>query len=150
MDIIYHDVGGSHSVVVASALHLKKLDPDKLPTKEDLNKLSMFDRIQKEDYGHLIYQGDDEFGNSVYTVGCKYSSKISLKLLKDIYKLVGDENNLMLVDTRPTINILMKLGGFLSRGVGLRMIGRPIVTKGTLQAYFQIVQLVSNLKKKLQ
>ncbi|MCK8817237.1 DUF3189 family protein [Natroniella sulfidigena] len=151
MDIIYHDVGGTHSVIVASAIHLNKLPTDKRPTKEEILNLPRFDKVNQQEHGHLLYQGDDEFGNSVYTVGYKYSSKIALPLIKDTYNLIGNANDdLLLVDTKPTINYTMKIGGFLSRSLGIVGVGRPIVTNGVLNAYSKIVKLVVDVKRKLE
>ncbi|GAB6100742.1 DUF3189 family protein [Halanaerocella petrolearia] len=150
MDIIYHDIGGAHSVATAAAIHLNKIPSDSKPTKEELLSLPTFDKVKKQDLGHLLYQGDDEFDNSVYTLGYKYSSKITLPVIKDTYNLVGDKDDLLLVDTKPTINFLMKVGGFLSRGLGVVSVGRPIVVYGVLQTYPQIAQLVTDVKRQLQ
>ncbi|WP_018248647.1 DUF3189 family protein [Orenia marismortui] len=150
MHIIYHDVGGAHSVAVAAALHLNKLPVNNIPTKEDIISLATFDKIKKKDIGHLIYQGKDEFANQVYTLGYKYSSKIALPLLQDTYALLGKKDDLLLIDTKPTINFLMKVGGFTSRGLGISSLGRPIVTRGVLKAYPKLVELVSNVKRNLK
>ncbi len=149
MHIIYYDVGGAHSVAVASALHLHKLPIDHKPNKDDILSLPTFDKVKTEDIGHLIYQGDDEFGNQVYTLGCKYYRDIVLATLEDTYNLVGNRKNLLLIDTKPTINTIMKIGGYTSRVLGLMTIGRPIVVRGVLKAYPQLVNLVTGVKKKL-
>ncbi|OCL26116.1 hypothetical protein U472_08860 [Orenia metallireducens] len=150
MDIIYHDVGGTHSVAVASALHLNKLPMDRTPNKDEILSLPTFDKLKTKDLGHLIYQGEDEFGNQVYTLGCKYAEKFVIPAIKDTYNLLGDEEELMLVKTKSTINFTMKVGGYTSRALGLMTIGRPIVTQGVLKAYPKIVELVSEVKRELK
>ncbi|WP_027340285.1 DUF3189 family protein [Halonatronum saccharophilum] len=150
MEIIYHDSGGSHSVAIAANLHLNNLPMDRVATKEEVLSLPTFDKIKTKDIGHLLYQGDDEFGNSVYTLGCKRAEKVAKPLIKDTYSLLGDEKNIKLVDTRPAITPTMMLGGFLSRGLGLAPIGRPIVTNGALKTYPNIVEIVRNVKRNLQ
>ena len=150
MDIIYHDFGGTHSVAVASALHLGQLPTDEKPTKQDIQSLPTFDQVSSQELGHLIHQGTDEFDNDVYTVGYKKQSQIALPLIKNTYNLTGNLEELLLVDTKPTINYTMVLGGVLSRRLGLVKLGRPIVTAGVLKAYPKIVELVKDVKNKLK
>jgi hypothetical protein len=105
------------------------LSPNKIPTKEDLQNLPTFDKIQKKDIGHLIYIGKDEFNASVYTLSRQRSEKIVIPAIKDIYRISnGSLDGLYLVDTSPSVNVLMKIGGALSRRFKCVSVGRPIVT----------------------
>lgn len=148
MMVIYHDVGGAHSVATAAYIHIKKLPMDRVPDSSELLAMPTFDKIEKKDIGHLIYIGDDEFGAKVYTLARKYKPELVIPAITDMYCLLnGGRKGLYLADTTGTINILMKIGGFSSRRLKLISFGRPIVTKGTLKAYMNIASIVQNVKE---
>lgn len=148
--IIYHDVGGTHSTAVAANIHINKLPMNRVPSKEELLKLPTFDKIEKSDLGHIIYVGEDEFGFKVYTLGIKYSIKYTIPAIQDMYSIVHKSSeDLYIIDTYPTVNLLMKIGGFSSRELKLVNFGRPIVTYGTQKAYMNIVNVVKGVKDNL-
>jgi hypothetical protein len=146
--VIYHDVGGAHSSCVCANLHINKLSMDKIPTEEEILSLPTFDKITKADYGRLIYIGTDEFGAKVYTLCRMRSKKYVIPAISDMYQIFnGNMNGFFLADTSPTVNNLMRIGGVSSRIFGLISFGRPIVAKGTLQGYTQMVDLVKTTKE---
>lgn len=146
MIIIYHDVGGAHSTATAANIHINNLPIDRVPDKSELLSLTTFDKINKNQLGHILYIGEDEFGSKVYTIGRKYNPNIVLSAIKDIFNIAGGKEELYIVDTHPTVNVWMKIGGFTSRGLGIVSIGRPIVTYGTLKAYENIADIVKKVK----
>ncbi|MEG6521804.1 DUF3189 family protein [Desulfotomaculum sp. 1211_IL3151] len=150
MHIIYYDVGGAHSVQTAAGIHLNILPQAGTPQPGDLFKMKKFDNITKSDYGRIIFIGTDEQGNRVYTLSCQYASPIVVPAIKDMHRIAGgNPQELLLVSTLGTINLLMKIGGFTSRRLKWVSFGRPIVVKGTLQAYPQIAKLVKEVKAML-
>lgn len=151
MIILYHDVGGTHSTAIAANLHLNKLPMDRVPDKEELLELPTFDKIKKEQLGSIIYIGQDEFGSQVYTLGRKYSVKYTIPAILSMYNIMnGDSSGLYVVDTHPTVNLLMKIGGFSSRALNLVSFGRPIVTYGSQKAYMDIVKIVKQVKQNVK
>lgn len=66
------------------------------------------------------------------------------------YILHGNNKGLFLVDTKPVVNLLMNIGGFTSRKLHWVSFGRPIVTKGTQQAYMNIVNVVKDVKNNIK
>lgn len=151
MIVIYHDVGGAHSSCTAANIHINKLLMDKIPTKEELLSLPTFDKITKKDQGHLLYIGEDEFGSQVYTLSRQYKPQLVIPAITDLYEIIhGNREELFLADTSPTVNNLMKIGGFSSRRLHWVAFGRPIVTKGTLDAYESIVNLVKSVKDEVR
>lgn len=151
MIVVYHDVGGAHSTAVAANIHINKLPMNKIPDKQELLKLPTFDKIEKNQIGRLIYIGEDEFKTKVYTLARKYKPNIVIPAIEDMYSIVhGDNNGLLIVDTKPTVNLLMDIGGFSSRKLHWVSFGRPIVTKGTQQAYMDIVKLVKDVKSNIK
>lgn len=151
MIVIYHDVGGAHSTAVAANIHVNKLPNKKIPDKEQILKLPTYDKISKEQIGHLLYIGEDEFGAKIYTLGRKYSKKHMVAVVTDMFNILKKGNEkLYIVDTHPTVNLWMKIGGFSSRALGLVSFGRPIVTFGTLKAYMNIAEIVENTKQQIK
>jgi len=147
MKIIYYCYGGSHSSVTAAAIHLGYLMPDQKPTPDALMRVPLFDRQTDEDHGKFVLLGQDEMGNEVYTCGCRsLGSKIE-KTLHGIAKITDiPMDDLVFVDTLKGVNNLMRIGGFLSRKLRLVVIGRPIVIKGTRDAFNDFVNIVENVK----
>ncbi|KHD37776.1 hypothetical protein NL50_06250 [Clostridium acetobutylicum] len=151
MLVIYHDVGGAHSTAVAANIHINKLPIDRVPKKEELLKLKTFDKVDKGNMGHLIYIGEDEYKSKIYTIGRQYSANLVIPAIEDMYTILKKNNEeLMIIDTKPTVNTLMKIGGFTSRRLHLVSIGRPIVTYGSLKAYMEIAGIVRGVKNNLK
>lgn len=151
MIVVYHDVGGAHSTAAAANIHINKLPMDRVATKEELLKLPTFDKMTKADMGHLIYIGDDEYKNKVYTLPRQYKPNLVIPAIKDMHSILEPNvDDLIIVDTMPTVNLLMKIGGFSSRRLHWVSFGRPIVIKGTQQAYMDIVNIVKGVKNNLK
>jgi len=151
MIVIYHDVGGAHSTAVAANLHINKLPMDRVPNKEELLDLPTFDKIEKDQIGRLIYIGEDEHKIKVYTLARMYNPNLVVSVINDMYSsLLGNDKGLFIVDTKPTVNLLMNIGGYTSRKLHWVSFGRPIVTKGTQQAYMDIVNVVKNVKNNIK
>lgn len=151
MLVIYHDVGGAHSTQTAAWLHLNRLPTDRTPTAEELMAIPLFDKAEKLDHGRIKLTGVDEWGNNVYTLGREYTDGITVPALEDLHTiLTGSCDDLILVNMKPTINLLMKIGGYSSRRLKFVNLGRPIVIKGTQQAYPNIVRLVESVKNEIR
>lgn len=150
MIVVYHDIGGAHSTAVAANIHINKLPADHVPDKAEVLNLPTFDKIEKKDVGHLIFIGEDEFGAKVYTISRKRKPNLVVPAISDMYNIInGSSEGIYIIDTSPTVNIWMGIGGFSSRTLGLVSFGRPIVTDGTLKAYMDIAKLVEGVKKRI-
>jgi len=150
MYIIYHCVGGAHSSVIASAIHLGLLSIDKRPTVKDILALPFFDTLSKEDQGRIILRGIDKDGNKVCSLSRQFVPHLILTAVQDAWELAGgSRKDLVIVNSMPAVNILMKIGGFSSRRLKLVSFGRPIVAKGTVRAYDDLVKIVKEAKKLL-
>ncbi|SHJ91528.1 Protein of unknown function [Anaerobranca californiensis DSM 14826] len=151
MKVIYNCYGGAHSSVVAGYIHCGLLRKDKIPTKQQLMSLAYYDSQQNLDHGILQYIGIDEQGNEIYSVGLKSERQFSEKCLENIAVIMGiDTDSYIFVDTISKVNWYMRIGGFLSRALGLTIIGRPLVIYGTQRAFFDICQLVEEICEKLR
>ncbi|MBS4534261.1 DUF3189 family protein [Clostridium sp. D2Q-14] len=150
MDIIYHCVGGTHSSVIAASIHLGMLPNKEKPKLKEIINFPFFDRLKKEEQGKIILRGIDEKGNKIYTISRQFVPELVIPAIIDSYKIAGGNlNNLILVNTMSSVNFLMKIGGFSSRRLGLVSFGRPIVAKGTLKAYEDIIKIVKDTKSKI-
>lgn len=150
MKIIYHCYGGAHSSVVAAALHLGQLPPDRMPGPEELVQLPFFDRQRGPEHGYLRLVGIDAGGNEVYIIGRRNNGWLLEKLyyhLMDLFSLPREE--LYLANMMPCVNWYMVVGGFLSRRLGLTWPGRAIVARGAARAYFSIAARVERIKVEL-
>lgn len=150
MHIIYHCVGGAHSSVIASAIHLGMLPRTRVATNSEILSIPYYDNITREHYGRIIHRGIDEYGNNIYTLSRQFSGSLIIRALGDLSViLTGNENNVIFVNVSPAVNASMKIGGFLSRRLRLIWPGRPIVLWGSRRAYMDIVNIVLNIKDKV-
>lgn len=145
MIFIYNCYGGTHSSSIASAIQLGKLPVDRVPSSDEIINTEYFDRLTYKDMGKILYRGTDRWGNKVYTLG-RGTSKVLLPALMNLLNILKSEcglkDEIVLVNASPTVPFLMTMGGFLSRGLKLHFIGRPLLVMGTKQTYFNIVNLV--------
>ncbi len=149
MKVIYHCYGGSHSSVLAAALHLSLIDKTTLPSLDDLLDLPIFDKTSDADFGVIRKVGDDERGHEVYVLGKKNLGDRYTEILEGTADILGVKESLLAVDVITRVNWLMKIGGYSSRKLGLVGLGRFFLLHGTRQAFFQIVNIVEITKTKI-
>ncbi|OPX90468.1 MAG: hypothetical protein A4E53_01020 [Pelotomaculum sp. PtaB.Bin104] len=151
MKIIYHCYGGAHSSVTAASIHLGLLPSDRVPGSESLWQLPFYDRQGNDEHGHFFFIGRDEYGHEVYFTarrGRPVVLEYVLKGLAEIFEIPSSDY--LLVNVMQNVNWTMKLGGYLSRRCGLIKVGRPLVILGTRAAYFQIADLVRQVKNQVK
>ena len=142
MKIIYHCYGGSHSSVMAAALHLGLLAKDRIPTKDELMAIPYFDKTTNADFGSIRFMGIDEYKNEIYVLGKKNMGDRYSNLLMGVAKILGAEEQLLVVNCMNRVNLAMKLGGFSSRKMGVVSLGRPVLVHGSRRAFLELVNLV--------
>lgn len=142
MKIIYHCFGGSHSSVLAAALHLKMVDNSLPPSPDDMMALPYFDKTHDDDFGTIRRMGLDEYGHEVYVLGKKNLGDRCTRMITEVTRLLGVEQEVVAVNCMNRVNLLMMIGGFISRRLGFPRIGRPILFQGTREAFYKIVNLV--------
>lgn len=147
MRIFYHCYGSAHTSVIASAIHVGILPMSRRPDPEEIRRVPNFDKFKNSEIGTPIYIGPDEDGNQVYIIGLATGKKIMAGALLDFLLSGGvREGDVYFADALPGANVLTRIGGFLSRQVGLVRIGRPLCAKGIWQTYPQFVELVRRVK----
>ena len=145
MIIVYHCYGGTHSSVLAAALHTGLISPWRPPGAARLFALPFLDRQDGSNHGQLYFFGTDEKGHHVYVLGRRRDGEM-LSLV--FGGPAGEEpaGDLLLVNAMYCVPPLLKIGGFLSRRLKLTRIGRPLVVAGLRQAYPCLRELVYRVK----
>ncbi len=148
MKVIYHCYGGAHSSVIAAALHLKLIEKHRLPSIEEMMAIPYYDKTDNGDFGSIRFMGIDESGNEVYVLGKKSMGDRYTQILVGVAEILGVGNQIIATDCLNRVNMSMKLGGFLSRRVGLVFPGRPVLLRGTRKAFMTLVNLVETVRIK--
>ncbi|RBP87603.1 uncharacterized protein DUF3189 [Cytobacillus firmus] len=151
MIYIYHDFGGTHTTSLAAAYHLNILsESNTVPSKDEILDVPYFNKLKKKDAGKFIFHGEDDEGNQVYTLG-RRSSKIAVKSLHNFCEMLNSnklmEEKVVLSNTSPVVPFAMTLGGFFSRGLGVDVIGVPLLVNGAQKCCGNITQLVNETKR---
>lgn len=147
--IIYNCFGGAHSSVTAAALHLGLIPEDRPATARELLNIPYYDAQVGKNHGRIRFMGFDSMGNEVYIVGKKNLGAAYEKIMRSLIMLSGEsQEKYHFVNTMPYVNLWMVIGGYLSRRLGWRFPGRPIVIYGTRKAYPRFLHLVKLLKGK--
>ena len=154
MIYIYNDYGGTHTTSLAAAYHLKELEQsERKLTKEEILHVNDFNKLTKKDAGKIIFHGNDENGDSVYTIG-RRSSKLVVPAMKNLIVLIQSKHpfdeQVIFSNTSPTVPIPMTIGGFLSRGLKINFLGVPLLVIGAKQCCNNIFRLVDNTKRVAQ
>lgn len=150
MIVIYNCYGGTHSSILASTIHLKKLSIDRIPTKQEILSIEYFNKLTYRDMGRLIFQGIDDCGNRIYTIG-RGTSKALIPAMRNLAIAMcrdkGIDEHFLFVNCSSTVPPLMTMGGFFSRGLHMDFIGVPLLAAGAMQTYHNIIKLVEKSKE---
>lgn len=150
MIIVYSCYGGAHSSRTAAAIHLGLLPVDRVPDARELLAVPGFDRVEDEGLGIAELAGVDEDGHTVYVLGRGPGAGTIERAFRSGFQAGGgDPGQLVFVNTLTTVNLLMRVGGFLSRRLGWVRVGRPLVVLGTRRAYPALVRLVRMTRRSL-
>ena len=91
-------------------------------------------------------------GHEVYVLGRGRGGKIAETTLINGYNLAGGQadRELVIVDTLKCVNLIMRIGGYLSRRLRLVFLGRPLVLVGTQRAFRCLVAVVEAVKAEVR
>ena len=151
MIYIYNDFAGTHTTSLAAAYHLKQLpQSERKLTSEEILNVKFFNKLTRNDFGKLLYHGDDDEGNSVFTIGRK-RDKLAVPAMKELTLMLQGKfhfnEQIIFSNTSPTVPLPMSLGGFFSRGLRIDFIGVPLLVIGAKQCCDNIYRLVENTKQ---
>ncbi|NLN22242.1 MAG: DUF3189 family protein [Syntrophomonadaceae bacterium] len=148
--IIYHCYGGSHSSVITAGIYLGILPKNRVASKAELLDVPHFDQKETVIHGRLRFIGRDIKGNEVLVLGKRMAGPDITVFLHNISELFSCREEIEAVDTTFPINPLMVIGGFLSRGLNLVTLGRPLVILGTQIAYPYLVQIAEDAQNRIK
>lgn len=151
MIYIYNCYGGTHSSSLASAVHLRQLPLDRIPTTDEILNTHYFNTLTYKDMGRIIYRGTDDEGNKVFSIG-RGTTKILVPCLAEMLTLLcsdyGLNEKVIFSNMSPTVPPAMTMGGFFSRGLHINSIGVPLLVKGAKQAYWRVAEIVNETREK--
>ncbi|MGQ9779473.1 MAG: DUF3189 family protein [Bacillota bacterium] len=148
--VFYQCFGRAHTSVVAAAIHLGLLPAEGgVPSTAQIMALPYFDRAEKKDFGRPLFLGRDEEGHEIFILGLGGGFREGLGAIASVFRLAGREGPLI-VDTLLGLGILGRLGGGLSRELGLVRLGRPLAAYGVKKIYPRLVRTVTEVKSFLR
>lgn len=145
MIVIYHCFGGTHSSVLAAAVHTGLLDPERPVSPSEITRLPYFDVRDGNDYGKLCAYGRDKKGHRVFVLGRRGHSEAPEYVFRQMQRLYNWKESYKLVNTARTLNWQMRLGGYFSRRLHLKRIGLPLIMRGAREALPRIAALVESI-----
>lgn len=149
MMVFYQCFGRSHTSVVAAEIHLGRLPCDRIPSVAQIMALPLFDRAEEKDFGRPFFVGRDEDGHEVFILGLGGSVREGLGVIHGLFRLAGREGPLV-VDTLAGLGLMGRIGGGLSRRLGLVAVGRPLAAYGVRGIYPRLVETVAAVRRFLR
>lgn len=151
MKVFYYCYGSAHSSVISAAIHTGMVGVDRIPTPEEIVNLPHYDKTENPEIGIPFFYGYDEMGNEVYIIGMGADRQTVMTSVLSMLKDCGvPGNNYLFINTLDHVKLKTRVGGYLSRALGLVMIGRPLTVSGILDAYFDFVKLVVTTKYRIR
>ena len=148
MMVIFQCFGGTHTSAAAAAIYLGKLPRKRRPRLEELLALPYFDRNENSGVGTLNFAGYDPRGNPVFILGSGPWGAEVRGLTASLLKLAGAAAPAVaMIDCIPLLSPTIRLGGYISRRLGLIALGRPLVGSGILRSYPHFLTLVENFEQ---
>ena len=145
--VFYHCYGSAHTSVVSAAIHLGLLPNGRPPRSDRLADIGLFDRVDTRLVGTPLFMGVDDEGHEVYVLGLAGAKG---ELLPAFTTLLGRHGGDIFVDSLVLATPAMKMGGLLSRRLGLITVGRSMVSLAVIQHYGAFCDLVANTRQKLR
>lgn len=127
--VLYHCFGGAHTSVVAGALHLGLLPAR--PHWRQIASLPHFDRTTHRERGWPLFLGTDERGRQVFAMGRGRHGPAMMRAFTALLQALGlDGKAVATYDTLRCAGPFTKLGGYMSRRLGLVRAGRTLAAWG--------------------
>ncbi|MGE5599820.1 MAG: DUF3189 family protein [Bacteroidota bacterium] len=149
MRVFYQCYGRAHTSIVAAHLHLGNLPVETRPTVREIMSLPYFDRARETDIGQPLLLGRDRDGHEIFALGLGMGIRQGLGALCSVLRTGGEEEPLV-VNTLKGLGLVARLGGGLSRELGLVAVGRPLVAHGVVKIFPRLVRTVDEVKAVLR
>lgn len=126
------------------------LPADKPPRPEEIVSLPRYDKVSPSEIGQPRLMGVDERGFEVYVIGLGAGRTLVRRAVDSFLNLHGVEpQRFIFVDTLAHVNLETRVGGFLSRRLGIVSLGRRLTVAGIMRRYSSFVGLVNSVKREL-
>lgn len=97
--------------------------------------------------GWILFLGRDRYNNEVYVVGKRGMGETFENLIGGLTQALDlPREEVLLLNTSPLVNWLMAVGGFLSRRLGITLLGRPLVIWGVRRIFTRLVTFVQECR----
>jgi hypothetical protein len=127
--------------VAAAALRIGALPASGACTARDLLAVPAFDGQLAFEHGIVRLMGRDGAGAPVFVLARRRGWRAVTAALASAPRFGAPRP--VLVNTMPAVNWEMRVGGFLSRALGLPGLGRPLVVHGTRRALPRLRRLAA-------
>lgn len=145
---VYHCFGAAHSSIVAASLHLGLLPERGLVRPRDLYAaVPAFDKRSGNDIGRAVYVGTDGDGCQVFVIGFDGARGVITRAFVDLIKLADGGPHVVFADTLNAVNLLVRIGGYLSRRLRVVSIGRPLAALGIAMSIGRLREVVARTKR---
>lgn len=114
---------------------------------ETIMALPEFDRATTADWGKPKLLGIDGRGNEVYVLGLGRETAVCIRAVTSLCLQLGKAGEVVFVETLPAIGALTRIGGFASKVLGARHIGKNLAAKGIVGSLERLRSLVTATKK---
>lgn len=143
---LYHCYGGAHTSVTCANLHLGRLPLHRRARIREILSQPAFDLVPHHQIGTALCLGRDEEGHPVYCLGLDGGKQRLLAALLQLLAALGSRVEIRPCHALTHANALMRVGGFLSRRLGLVIPGRPLVALGVWLAYPRMAAMVRQFR----
>lgn len=134
--VVYYCYGGVHTSVVAAAIHLGRLPRDRVPDAGEILSLPAFDPREAPPLGSPRWLGRDAAGVPVGSLGLGPCRRLAAGTVRGALRALGaDVERLILVPVLERTGWLVRVGGLLSRRLGVRALGARLVAEGIRRSY---------------
>ena len=152
MKIIFSCYGGAHTSIVAAGIHLGYLPKKAKASYKEILATPYFDQTETANIGIPLYMGQDSYNNEIFVIGMGSYRRQGTEL---IYQFINEikgrcRGEVVIINSIALINLEIRVGGFLSRKLGLIALGRSIIIYGIRKKYSRFLQLVAEIDKRLQ
>lgn len=148
--VFYHCYGSSHTSVIAAAIHIGRLPETRVPSSRELVSVPHFDEVRAA-LGTAFLAGSGQDGEEVYVVGFGPGRDIIRRALETFLDLRGvPARDYVLADALDRAGWVVKVGGIVSRRIGLVSVGRPLAALGVRLAYRRFLELVRETRAEVR
>lgn len=137
--------------MITAAIYLGLLPADRVPAQAEILAVRHFDGLRNDELGRVLFLGTDEGGIDVYVIGSGPARDMVPRAVKSFLGLNGLDPGLAeFVDCLALADVLTRVGGFLSRRLGLIWVGRNLAAYGIRRNYRRFVELAQSVRDRVR